>query len=96
MASGTISNITGGLRLFALVINGTTNQYGILTVSNPVNSSSVFLLRNTWSDDVNGSFGVINVEGTSASEITLRFRTLSDGTVNANKQVLTTLIFAYR
>lgn len=84
------------LKFISIIVNDTTNAYGSLTINNPTGSSAMFLLRNTYTDSVTSSFGVINVESTSTTSINLRFRTLSDGAANANAQISTTLIFAYK
>lgn len=84
-----------GLHLISTVVNGTTTSFGTITIPNPAGRSTIFLLRNTYLDDVSGSFGVLNVDSTTDTTITLRCRTLKDGNVNAGAPVITTLIFAY-
>lgn len=96
MAESKISYISlGNVKFTRCYINGTTASDGTLTVANPTGASNVYLLRNTYADDVGSSFGVINIEAVDNYSIRLRFRTLKDGSVNANTNVNMTLILAY-
>ena len=72
----------GGMKFSRILINGTTTSAGQLEIDNPTGSTIVFLLRNTYDDNVSSSFGVINIEDVTLTKIRLRFRTLRDGSVN--------------
>lgn len=96
MAESKISYIPlDGLRFIHYYVTGTTASDGTLTVANPTGTPYMYLLRNTYDDNVSASFGVINLENINTSTIKLRFRTLNDGSVAANKNVNMSLIFAY-
>ena len=83
------------LKFIRVVVTGTTDSIGVININNPTNSLSVFLLRNTYTDDVGASFGVINIENVTNTNIGIRFRTLSTGAANTNASIRTTLILAY-
>jgi hypothetical protein len=83
------------LKFKRVVVTGTTDSVGAINISNPTNSLSVFLLRNTYTDDVIASFGVINIENITNTYIRIRFRTLSTGEANINANISTSLILAY-
>ena len=85
-----------GLKFIRCHAAGTTASDGTLTIANPAGASYVYLLRNTYDDNVVSSFGVINIEYVDVSSIKLRFRTLKDGSANANANVSVTLILAYQ
>ena len=92
------SNITttlGGLKFKRIQINGTTTSSGQLEIDNTTGATVVFLLRNTYDDNVSSSFGVINIENVTATKIMLRFRTLKDGSVNAGASINISIVVAY-
>lgn len=85
----------GGVKLAVIEIDGQTNQYGNYGVQNDLGTTSVYLLSNTFVDGVSGSFGVINIESVNAQTITFKFRTLKDGSADANKSILVNLVVAF-
>ena len=84
----------GDIKLLRVAVNGTTDQYGMLQVPNTSGSTNMVLLRNTYNDNVGASFGVVNLEGYNSSMLSFRFRTLKDGSVNANVRVNFELVMA--
>lgn len=84
-----------GVKFKLSYVDATTGSDGTLTIPNPTGKNYVYLLKSTYRDNVGSSFGVINIDSTSESSIVLRFRTLKDGSANANMHIAMTFVFAY-
>ena len=80
---------------FYYIADGTTGSDGTLTIPNITGSKHLYLLRTTYPDNIGSSFGVVNIYSINESIIILRFRTLKDGSANANKHIDMTVLFAY-
>lgn len=86
--SDAINELNGKLVKFkAIHIDDTTNNNGVIVITNPFGVTTVSLLTNTYLDGVSSSYGTIAINSINASEIGLRFRTLKDGTPNSNTAI---------